>query len=81
MACLSEIYSYGKSKPLGKVNYYFAAIEYQDRGSPHLHIILWIKDAAAVHQSSIHNLITRHYKLAEYPYLLSIFSTGMGCRH
>ena len=61
------------------MNDYFARIEYQNRGSPH--IFLWIEDAPAVHQSSIHNVITRHYKLAEYPYLLSIFSTGMGCRH
>ena len=80
MACLSEIYSYGKSKTLGKVNDYFATIEYQNRGSSHLHIFLWIEDAPAVHQSSIHNLITRHYKLAEYPYLRSIFLTCMGCR-
>ena len=48
----------GKTKPLGKVNDFFARIEHRNGGSPHLHIFLWIEDAPAVHQSSIHNLIT-----------------------
>ena len=48
----------GKTKPLGKLNDYFAKIEHRNGGSPHLHIFLWIEDAPAVHQSSIRNLIT-----------------------
>ena len=48
----------GKTKPLGKLNDYFARIEHRNGGSPHLHIFLWIEDAPAVHQSSIRNLIT-----------------------
>lgn len=35
----------GKGKPLGILADYFARIEYQNRGSPHLHIFLWILDA------------------------------------
>ena len=31
--------------PIGKVTKYFYRIEFQQRGSPHLHAILWIKDA------------------------------------
>ena len=48
----------GKTKPLGKLNDYFARIEHRNGGSSHLHIFLWIEDAPAVHQSSIRNLIT-----------------------
>ena len=48
----------GKTKPLGKLNDYFAKIEHRNGGSPHLHIFLWIEDAPAVHQSSFRNLIT-----------------------
>lgn len=31
--------------PLGYVNDYFARVEFQTRGSPHLHIFLWIADS------------------------------------
>jgi len=33
-----------KLNPLGEVTDYFARVEFQSRGSPHLHIFLWIKD-------------------------------------
>lgn len=41
------IYSYilSDEKPLGKVVDYFWRIEFQMRGSPHLHSLWWIKDA------------------------------------
>lgn len=32
----------GKTKPLGTVLDYFARIEFQNRGSPHVHMFLWI---------------------------------------
>ena len=31
--------------PLGKVEEYFYRVEFQKRGSPHLHCLIWIKDA------------------------------------
>ena len=34
-----------KSEPLGHVVHYFYRIEFQVRGSPHAHGVLWIKDA------------------------------------
>ena len=34
-----------KSEPLGKITDYFARVEFQNRGSPHMHIFLWIKNA------------------------------------
>ena len=35
----------GKEGALGEVTDYFVRVEFQNRGSPHLHIFLWIKDA------------------------------------
>ena len=60
----------GKTKPLGKLNDYFARIEHPNGGSPHLHIFLWIEDAPAVHQSSIRNLIT--YDSVEVKMILKV---------
>ena len=31
--------------PLGQITDYFIQVEFQHRGSPHVHILLWIKDA------------------------------------
>lgn len=36
----------GKSKPLGHIADYFIRVEFQMRGSPHLHILFWILEAA-----------------------------------
>jgi len=30
-------------QPLGKVNDYFACVEFQNRGSPHIHMFIWIE--------------------------------------
>jgi len=35
----------GAANPLGKVTEYFMRIEFQQRGSPHVHCMLWIEDA------------------------------------
>ena len=35
-------------QPLGVVTDYFARVEFQNHGSPHLHMFLWIKDAPNV---------------------------------
>ncbi|XP_060605753.1 uncharacterized protein LOC132758214 [Ruditapes philippinarum] len=33
-----------ESQPLGKVIDYFARVEFQNRGSPHIHMFLWVAD-------------------------------------
>ena len=35
----------GPNQPLGEILDYFARIEFQNRGSPHVHAFLWVKDA------------------------------------
>ena len=34
----------GKERPFGHVQDYFGRIEFQNRGSPHIHMFLWVKD-------------------------------------
>lgn len=38
----------GKAKPLGEIADYFWRVEFQQRGSPHIHCLLWIRDAPDV---------------------------------
>jgi hypothetical protein len=38
----------GKAKPLGEIIDYFWRVEFQQRGSPHIHCLLWIEDAPDV---------------------------------
>ena len=38
----------GESKPLGEITDFFWRIEFQKRGSPHVHGLLWVKDAPDV---------------------------------
>jgi hypothetical protein len=38
-----DVYN-GKSKPFGEVTEYWARIEFQARGTPHVHFLLWIKN-------------------------------------
>ncbi|WAR30905.1 PIF1-like protein [Mya arenaria] len=38
--------------PLGKISRYFYRIEFQQRGSPHAHAILWVEDAPHPNDSS-----------------------------
>lgn len=35
----------GKSKPLGEISDYFMRIEFQMRGSPHIHMFVWVLNA------------------------------------
>ena len=30
---------------LGHITYYFYKVEFQQRGSPHIHMLMWVKDA------------------------------------
>lgn len=34
----------GKDQPFGQIQDYFGRIEFQNRGSPHMHMFLWVKD-------------------------------------
>lgn len=38
----------GRSKPLGEIVDHFWRVEFQQRGSPHIHCLLWVKDAPDV---------------------------------
>ena len=40
------------ASPLGKVNRYFYRIEFQQCGSPHIHAILWVENAAQPNEFS-----------------------------
>ena len=35
----------GASKPIGEIKDYFWRVEYQQRGSPHIHSLWWVEDA------------------------------------
>ena len=35
----------GSSKPIGEIVHYFWRVEFQLRGSPHVHSLWWVKDA------------------------------------
>lgn len=39
------------SNPIGKVSDYFYKIEFQMRGSPHVHMLIWIEDAPTIENS------------------------------
>ena len=49
--------------PLGKITDHFVRVEFQHRGSPHVHVLLWVKSAPKYHQddeSEIIQFIDRH---------------------
>ena len=43
---------HGKSKPIGEIQDYNYRIEFQQRGSPHCHMLLWVRDAPSISESS-----------------------------
>lgn len=47
-----------ESQPIGKIVDYFGKIEFQQRGSPHIHLLVWIKDAPVYGQSDISEVIS-----------------------
>jgi len=47
-----------KSNLLGKVLYYSIRVEYQLRGSPHIHSFLWIKDPPKLDANNFVDYIT-----------------------
>ena len=34
-----------KAQPLGNISDWFYRVEYQQRGSPHIHMLIWLEDA------------------------------------
>ena len=59
-----------KAKPIGEVNDYMIRIEFQARGSPHAHTILWIKDAPQYGKDSDENVteFIDKYQVCSYPH-------------
>lgn len=41
------------SQPIGEIADYFGRIEFKPRGSPHTHLLVWIKDAPVYGQSHL----------------------------
>ena len=52
----------GEAKPVGKVVRYFYRIEFQQRGAPHIHVLIWVEDAPILDESSDEEVIA-FYKL------------------
>lgn len=36
---------FSSAEPLGKISDWFYRVEYQQRGSPHIHMLIWLEDA------------------------------------
>ena len=51
-----------RSEPLGHIEYYMYRIEFQQRGSPHAHCVLWVKGAPAHddNEDILRNFIDRY---------------------
>lgn len=46
------------SQPIGEIADYFGRIEFQQRGSPHIHLLVWIKNAPVYGQSHLSDVIS-----------------------
>lgn len=44
--------------PIGRVRDYFYRVEFQQRGSPHIHILIWLQNAPFYHVDSTEDAIT-----------------------
>ena len=42
-----------KAQPLGNISDWFYRVEYQQRGSPHIHILIWLEDAPIFHVNTL----------------------------
>lgn len=54
--------------PLGKIVDFFFRVEFQQRGSPHIHMLLWIENAPIYGETStkeIETFIDRHCKCSK----------------
>lgn len=43
--------------PIGKVQDYYIRVEFQQRGSPHLHFLFWMKDSPTYGSSQIDDIL------------------------
>ena len=50
----------GPDKPLGNVKDYFSRVEFQQRGSAHMHIFLWIENAPNLNSATSANELTSY---------------------
>ena len=72
---------FSPSQPIGKVVDYFYRVEFQQRGSPHIHAIFWIENSPQVDRQSDEDVVTfvDKYITCELPHddeeLLEIVST------
>ncbi|XP_061196745.1 uncharacterized protein LOC133205019 [Saccostrea echinata] len=58
----------GKTQPLGEIRDYFCRVEFQQRGSPHIHMLIWIKNAPKFEVNSlkeIQSFIDKHSTCAK----------------
>ena len=69
--------------PLGKVTYYAIRVEFQVRGSPHIHSFLWILNAPVLNKETIDEYISfvdnvsKCYvpNIDDYPQLFELVTT------
>ncbi|KAK3101585.1 hypothetical protein FSP39_004665 [Pinctada imbricata] len=56
--------------PIGKVNDYFLRVEFQQRGSPHMHCLFWIEDAPKLNENDEQTVCAfiDRYVTCELPY-------------
>ena len=48
------------AKPLGEINDYAIRIEFQARGSPHAHCVIWVKEYGVDHDSEVCDFIDQY---------------------
>ena len=46
-----------EAKPLGEINHFFRRTEYQNRGTPHVHSLIWIKNAPRIGENTDQEII------------------------
>ena len=44
-------------EPIGKLLYYFYRVEFQQRGSPHIHMLVWIENAPTLETNSEREIV------------------------
>lgn len=79
LACVLK----SKMNPIGQIHDYFYRLEFQQRGSPHVHMLVWIKDAPVyngTNQNKVENFIDSNVtckKDDDMPNLVNSQITGM----
>ena len=57
------------SNPIGKIKDYFYRVEFQQRGSPHVHCLFWIENAPIIDKNTDEEVVEfiDHYVTCELP--------------